>query len=422
MHERTLRRNVVGMLLFELTWGLGIPFGLFVPMVPAYLTSMGASKALMGFVQSLWTILIPLQLLGGHFFTGPGRLRAAMALYMSATGIRLLCDVLSLFVPGMWTPQVLTAAFIVACAGYVSLLVVGQSVYMGVLTDNIPRQKRGLVFGLRTLCMGTGGVAMGFAASWVLHRWPSPLNYRVSFMVGDALWTASSLCLLLLRDTPAPGSRQAGPPGFLRALAGKVRHVLANPNYRIFLFFHMLNIVGLTAAAFIVPYAKEKLGVQDGLLAWLSVIFLASGAALGFLMGRLADRVGYRSVGAVQSLLLLVFFLVALRSRSFTAVCVAYALYSIVNITAPFMLVNMSVELCPGMGVSDLTALGGTFLLPFVALSSPLAGTLIDRTGTYVTVFAIGAAVAVIALLGFALLVREPRTGRLLELKQIQMR
>jgi cyanate permease len=61
-------------------------------------------------------------------------------------------------------------------------------------------------------------------------------------------------------------------------------------------------------------------------------------------------------------------------------------------------------------------------VLPFLAIVSPLAGMVIDLTGSYQSVFFIGAAVAVIAMMGFGLLVREPRTGRLYEIRQIPMR
>ena len=58
-------------------------------------------------------------------------------------------------------------------------------------------------------------------------------------------------------------------------------------------------------------------------------------------------------------------------------------------------------------------------LLPFVGISTPLAGAIIDRTGSYPAVFFMGATIAVIALCGFAFLVREPRTGKLYEFKQV---
>jgi hypothetical protein len=97
-------------------------------------------------------------------------------------------------------------------------------------------------------------------------------------------------------------------------------------------------------------------------------------------------------------------------------------LYSVVNISGSFTLVNMSVELCPSIDVTDLTALGGIFILPFVAIATPLAGTLIDATRNYQLVFSIGITLAVIAVLGFGLLVREPRTGRVYAFKQIDAR
>jgi len=347
--------------------------------------------------------------------------RTALGLYMSATGLRLVYDALAVFVPGMWTGAGLLAFFVVACVSYVGFLVVGQSVYMGILTDNIPRKKRGWLFGLRTLCLGAGGIFTGFAASWVLHHWASPLNYRISFLICDLLWTSSALSLLLIRDR-RPRAVRSPAAGFFHALLGKARILLGNPNYRIFLFFHMLNSVAGTMATFIVPFAREKLGVPDGTLAWLSVTFLAANAALGSLMGRLADRAGYRSVAIAQSGSLLVFFVIAVTARGFAEVCAAYALYSLVNMSSAFVLVNMSVELCPSVGVTDLTALGGTMLLPFVAIASPLAGTVIDLTGSYGAVFFIGATVALIALLGLIVLVREPRTGRLYVVKQIPMR
>ena len=406
------------MLLFEFTWGLGIPFGLYVSMVPAYLNAMGTSKSLMGFVQSFWTILIPLQIIGSHFFGRTERVRAVITLYMAASGVRLLYDVLAVFVPGIWTPASFTGFFVFACASYVALLIIGQSIYMGVLTDNIPRRRRGWIFGLRSLFMGLGGILTGLGTSWVLHRWASPVNFRISFMICDAAWTLSSLCLFLIRDRPARPARRRG-AGFMPSLMGKLRILLANPNYRIFLFFHMLNSVALTIATFIVPYAQDRLGAPDSFMTWLSVIYLASSAALGSLMGRLADKAGYRSVGAVQSFLLVVFFMIAVASRSFVAVCIGYVLYSIVNMTGAFMLVNMSVELCPSLGGTDLTALGGMLLVPFIAVSSPLAGMIIDATGSYPSVFYLGASIAAIAFFGFALLVREPRTGKLYEVKQI---
>jgi MFS family permease len=413
--------NVAGILLFEFTWGLGIPFGLFASMAPAYLSALGSSKSLIGLLNSLFIFLVPLQLLGSRLSAGRRRVRTWSALYMGGTGIRLVYDMLAVFAPHLWTPASSAGLFVLACTGYVGLYMTGQTIYTGIVTDNIPERRRGWLFGLRSLCLGVGGIGMGFLASMILHRWETPFNYRVSFLVCDSIWTLSTLFSLLLRDRPRAPAEPAA-TGYLQMLVQKFRILLSNPNYRIFIFFHGLNMLALAFCGFIVPYARERLGVSDQLIAWLSVLYLASGAAFGVILGRLADKVGYRSVGAVQSLLLLFYFAVVLSARSFLAIGVAYTLYSIVNISSAFVLVNMSVELCPSLSAADLTALGGLLMLPVVGAVSPLAGRIIDASDSFAAVFYMGAAIAAIALLGFALLVREPRTGRLLEIRQIEIR
>ena len=131
---------------------------------------------------------------------------------------------------------------------------------------------------------------------------------------------------------------------------------------------------------------------------------------------------GYRLVGAAQSLLLVAAFLVAATAQSFPAICVAYGLHAIVNMSLLFVLVNMSVELFPSLSATDLTALGSTIMLPVLAAVPPLAGLVVDLSGSYLTVFLIGAAVALVAAGGFLALVREPRTGRLYVVAQASMR
>jgi MFS family permease len=197
---------------------------------------------------------------------------------------------------------------------------------------------------------------------------------------------------------------------------------VADPNYRVFLFFHLLNAMANSLGAFIVPFAKERLGVDDARIALLTVVLLGVNAVFASVIGRLADRFGYRVVGAAQSLLLAASFLTMTVARGYAAVCVAYGLQAMVTFSLLFVLVNMSVELCPAMGATDLAALGNTILLPFLVLVSPIAGLIVDLSQSYLAVFLLGAAIALVAGGGFLALVREPRTGRLYAVTQIPMR
>jgi MFS family permease len=264
-------------------------------------------------------------------------------------------------------------------------------------------------------------VATSAAAAYVLGTLPSPANYRTALLIGDGIFLLSCLTLLFVRDA---GWRPSAPrePAFARALAAKARTLGADPNYRVFLFFHLLNAMASSLGAFIVPFAKERIGVDDARIALLTVVLLGANAVFASGIGRLADRVGYRMVGAAQSLLLVASFLVAAAARSYAAVCVAYGLQAMVSFSLVFVLVNMSVELIPALRATDLTALGSTILLPFLAVVPPLAGLVVDLSQSYLAVFLIGAVIALVAGGGFLALVREPRTGRLYTVTQIPVR
>jgi hypothetical protein len=82
----------------------------------------------------------------------------------------------------------------------------------------------------------------------------------------------------------------------------------------------------------------------------------------------------------------------------------------------------MSVELCPTVSPGDLYAFGSILTIPFVLGLSTLCGLIIDTTGSYLTVFVTGATLNLVALLGFALIVREPRTDPLYVIKPIDRR
>jgi MFS family permease len=210
--------------------------------------------------------------------------------------------------------------------------------------------------------------------------------------------------------------------GLLHSLQGKIGILRSNPNYRLFVFFHLLNVSATSIAAFVVPYAKEKLAIPDSSVAAFSIIFLGTNAVMGLVVGRIADRFGYRVVGVLQSVLLIGFFLTVVSARSFAALCVAYGMYSTVSMSLLLVLCNMSLELCPQLGAIDLTALGSTIILPVVGVMPTLAGAIIDLTASYLSVFFVGSAVAFIALMGFISLVREPRSGKLYVVRQFPMR
>ncbi len=419
--ERDFRRNVTAFVLFEFVWGLGMPFAFFSSMVPAYLTTLGSSKSLIGFVQSFWTIATPLQLVSGYLFAGNLRVKNTMFLHMLGAFSWLTYSVLMIAFPGMLLHGVVLWGFVLAVMGFAVFITLAIPLYMGVITDNVPVRKRGKLYGFRTMALGAGGVIMGAVVSWVLKQWSNPLNYQVSFLIGNSLYFISCFSLFLAKDHRNPNHQisKVDPVTYVRENLGRLWE---NPNYRVFLFFHILNASATSIATFIIPYAKENLGISDSQFGYLAVIYLVVNACLGIFIGKLADLYGYKLVSLIQSVCLFIFFIIAIDANSFISVCIAYGFYSVTSMSLFLSFHNMSVELCPDISPTDISALGRTLLVPFIATVAPLCGGIIDISRTYVPVFVIGITLSVVAFIGIVFLVREPRTGNLYVMKQFPRR
>ena len=152
---------------------------------------------------------------------------------------------------------------------------------------------------------------------------------------------------------------------------------------------------------------------------------LRSAAVFTILLGKLADRVGYRTVGVIQGLLLaggfIIVLIVALSPTVYIpAVYLGFFLYSSVIQVTLMVTLNLSIELLPKQDKATLFALANLLMMPAILIVLPLSGLIIDLTGSYVVVFVLGAVFALTSMFGFLILVREPRKRKMYTIKYIR--
>ena len=99
---------------------------------------------------------------------------------------------------------------------------------------------------------------------------------------------------------------------------------------------------------------------------------------------------------------------------------IAFSLYASVIMVANMVMTNMSVELLPKQNSGTLIAAASSLMMPIILVATPLAGWVIDKTGSYTIIFALGAIVAAISALGFLVLVHEPRTRKMYIIRYIR--
>lgn len=408
---RDYRRNRTVFAGWEFLWGLGAPFALAATFVPAYLATLGAPQLLVGLILALPPLFSSTQLLVGCLVPPAQRLRTVVLPIMGCMLPLLAYSASAARWGEAWSTPLHAALYAAAMVVFLGVPCALNSLLWEIMTDNTPLDRRGDLFGWRAVGAGISGLAMSGAAAWLLQRWDTPLNFRLSFTVGSILYFLSCLILLRTRDHVHPAHLQEDlrPQGSLAAqLRALVRERWRDARYRSFLFFYTLLVVAATNAPFLVAAARSELGASARELGLFVPLYLVALTLSGPLLGRLADRCGFRLVGVVCGLLLAAAYLLCLASEDLRVWYAAFAAYAACPFAASAVLANLGAALCPGVPASRLIAVGNVMAIGFVLAGSALCGAVIDATGSYRAVFTANLVLAIVAAGGFLLVVREP--------------
>ncbi|MSU69404.1 MAG: MFS transporter [Opitutaceae bacterium] len=420
--ERDFRRNLSAFAGWEFLWGLGVPFALTTTFAPAYLDALQSPTVLIALVLTFPSLFSSFQLIVNYHTSSSRRLRVFGYSQMGSMLPWLAYSALSFVCGEYWPAPVHWLLFTLCLAVFNAMQCGPSSLYWEIMTDNTPKLRRGLLIGWRAAGFGGAGLSMGYFAGRVMSHWGTPQNFRVSFLVGTILYFLSCFMLLRVRDHINPAhNRQMGDdqPPWREYVLRTVHELWSNPNYRIFFFFYTLLMVCITTAPFMVAAAKGGLGATAQQQGFFGLVYLGTIASLGWAIGLLADRFGYRLIGCICSILLAGAFLICLFSRSIYLWYLAFAAYATCSFSAPALLSYMSAELCPHVPLGRLLAVGNVLIVAFVLLASLIAGAVVDSTGSYAPVFLANFVISVVAIFGFIFIVREPRSGQLYIIKTI---
>jgi MFS family permease len=420
--EKDFQRNRLIFVLHEFFWGFGVAFAAYNTMVPGYLAQLGAPKSVIGLIQTLPIFLAPLQVFSASIITAGMRKKIFIIItFLGILSYVVFAGVSILFIPADLY-GILVAGFSISSGLFMAMIIIGNPILFGMLTDNVPLKRRGRVFGYRVLALGISTVFMGFLAGYLLKTTVFPLNYQITFLIGGTFYLFSGLLVFLVRDHVNPAGSTVVLNRPVLQLYKQLKRAWINPNYRVFIFFHLLNVSAITLAAFIIPFGVNRMSVTPGQISLLAMLYFAGLGFGGFFAGRIADAFGYRLVMIVQSICLSVFFVIVINAGSFTLIAVAYTLFALPAVVSLMVLTNLSVEILPGVAPGTLTIMGNLLVLPVAGVIAPVSGALIDYGVPYSSVFLVGLILSLVALGGIIALVKEPRKGRVYVIKRIPRR
>lgn len=166
-----------------------------------------------------------------------------------------------------------------------------------------PVDRRGRFFGV-TSFLGAGSGALGAVlSSWLLNRYAFPLNFTYVFALAAVALTLSWVFLALTRE-PVQASvvRRRGNLEYLASLPDLLRH---DVNFRRFLVTRMILALGGMGQGFVMVAAVSRWQVPDSAAGLFTLAFLSGQTAGTLVCGFLADRFGHKlclSLGALAGL------------------------------------------------------------------------------------------------------------------------
>lgn len=391
------RQNRRTILLFELFWGIALPFVQSTTTLPGYLQSLGASGILIG--------LVPAVFAGGIAFIqpfslylirpGPARLRKTLAAYRLGASCYLLMALSAFLLPADAVTLRLVS-FFVCYLGYVFIAGAGDPHYFAMVVGSTTARDRGWFFGLRIVWFGLGGLLGAALATPLLRAVAAPHNFALSMAAGALFILSATVWFTRFCDDskPDPGLR----PSLGECLTDVWRLARLHPHFLLFLVAACLFVLSQGPFAFLALYIKGRLAAGDGILARLGALFAVCSMIFALLLGRAGDRFGHRSTflfGIVCYALGVGWMMVA---TSLPGLFAAYFLASIFSPAWQVSAFNLGYECAGEVDAARVNAGIALVTAPLRIIGPVAAGAALDRWG-YPTVFTVTVAVAVVSLL-----------------------
>ena len=387
-------------------------------LISLYLIRLGADNTLLGFVAALEYIAFFFLLLGKQFVPRVG----VMRVFAWAWLIRYIAVIPLLLAPALLAPPLgPTAAFalvVVGAFGFHAARGVGIVANAPMFSAFAEPDGRGRFLSQFQMIFAVVGIAGGAAVAWLLGPEASLGAYVLFLSAGVAMGFVATAIAFSLPELDA-ASRSARV-----SLLAVLIDALRKPDLRrFFVTFLLISTVAAVGRGFLVVYAKQAQGLGDSAAFWLVAIGNVGNLVAGYLGSILIDRLGAKPMISFWLLMYVVSLLLAIVAPVTAALSVSVLLGAVFWIgslgfngsqnTAQAYFLGIATEdqrLPLGIWYFIVLGIGG-------AVGSFASGSILDllqevpsvsTVASFRILFAIAAALSVVALLGVS---RLPALG-----------
>jgi len=412
---RALRRNFVVMGLDLALFVLGINFASVYGILPLFVHHLSSSNLALGAIPALRAAnLLPPLFVAGLTERLP-RKKPFVVAWTIVERLPYLALAIATPLLAMTRPTALLWLLFAMIA--VSTLAAGVATpaWLDLISRMFPPNWRGRFFGLSSALGGLLGVAGSAGAASLLGRFGWSAGGALCFACTFACLAVSFVFICLgrepLADSAPPRSSHPTASASWRRFPALVR---ADSNLRAYLLAIALATCAGAAAAFYVVDAKRALGLSDAGASLFAVLLLVASTAGSVLWGYVGDHRGHRLVVVAGAACTGGAALVALVARhpwvGAPGYCAVFALVGLGSSALQLASLTFIVDFAPPGQRPTYIGVAMLAQAPFAFGAPVLAATVADWYG-YGAVFALAAALGMLATMVVGWHVRDPRTG-----------
>jgi len=408
--ETSFPSNALAMMLWDGIWAIGMPFCMYATIVPMYLLHLGASKTLIQIVVVWFSVITFIQFFTESLMRHPRRkflifltwIVFSLCWFVYGGTALIFWDKLPTF---FWIPFFVFICAILSCARHY-----GTPSLRGVVIENIPLKKRGLLASLRSLLLGLGGLLGTFLVAKLMVGHDGVVMFHRIFFIGSIIFLVACLpFLFLFRDHAIedPSSQNKG-----LSLFHSAKLVWKEKNFKRFLLLYCLLFSAQNMAPLLLSFSKDELHLKAQAVTGFNTVFFVSALLLGSTLPMLADRFGFKILAVISaSMAILCFSIPLFTNTGMYWLFLSYFLYSGSFQLSQLLLGNFGTELVPDVKPTTIIVIGSTLVMPMSLVIAPLGGSIVDHFGRggYLAVFFFACLLSLSALFGFLFLVKEPR-------------
>jgi MFS family permease len=407
MDGGSVRHNVVALGLDYSCFVVGMSFASQATILPAFATHLGASTLAIGAIPALITLgwFLPSLFTAHHTERLPRKLPFVLRYTVWERVPMVVLAAVAWLVaepsPGLALWLFFALLFVMSATGGALM-----PAWMDIIGRAIPTTLRGRFFGIANVAASGGGLLGSALTAWFLAAFAPPQSYALCFLAGSVLLAGSYVALASVRE---PQGAVTAPSRSLAAYLRTMPAVLhADRDLRWFVIARAVGTLGAMATGFYTVYALREFAAAEWQVAAFTTLLLAGQVVGNLVLGWLADRTGHRTVLVLGLAALGVGNGLACAAASAGALGPVFVLLGIYNGSIHISSRTILLELAREGERPTYIGLVNTALAP-VTFTAPLAaGLLADRLG-FSAVFALAAALSMVALVTLRARVREPR-------------